>query len=220
MEDCKINYDYTVRNASGSIIQFLYGEDGMDAAKLESQHIMYIDKEFNKIKEEYLLSSVDKLDYYLNPETLKDFLAIENWEERFEEHFQQVLKDREYMITQVFDNKKETGILYPVSFARVIANARAIFKDKGMSDLSPAKVLDTINNLAEELYVSKANRGNTLLGVLIRCYLSPKKVACEYKFSKTTFEYVIEQIKLKFYDAIAHPSEMVGVIAAQSIGEP
>jgi DNA-directed RNA polymerase II subunit RPB1 len=54
----------------------------------------------------------------------------------------------------------------------------------------------------------------------MRCYLSPKKIIFDYKFNKTTFDYIVEQIRMKFFDAIAHPSEMVGVIAAQSIGEP
>jgi hypothetical protein len=32
-----VRYDGTVRNGRGEIIQFLYGEDGMDAAFIESQ---------------------------------------------------------------------------------------------------------------------------------------------------------------------------------------
>lgn len=89
-----------------------------------------------------------------------------------------------------------------------------------MSDLNPMYVLKTIEAVGDELYVSKTNRGNMVLKMLLRCYLSPKKVAMEYKFNRSTFDYMIQQIKHKFYDAIAHPSEMVGVIAAQSIGEP
>jgi hypothetical protein len=34
-----IRYDGTVRNAVGDVIQFLYGEDGMDGAAIESQKI-------------------------------------------------------------------------------------------------------------------------------------------------------------------------------------
>lgn len=37
MEDLKVGYDGTVRNSNGDIIQFLYGEDGMDAMNVESQ---------------------------------------------------------------------------------------------------------------------------------------------------------------------------------------
>ena len=36
MEDCKICIDGTVRNANGSVINFLYGGDGMDSKKLVS----------------------------------------------------------------------------------------------------------------------------------------------------------------------------------------
>ena len=32
-------YDNTVRNATGDVIQFLYGEDGMDGAAIEGQHL-------------------------------------------------------------------------------------------------------------------------------------------------------------------------------------
>ena len=38
MEDCKVVYDLSVRNARGSIIQFKYGEDGMDYNKIETQY--------------------------------------------------------------------------------------------------------------------------------------------------------------------------------------
>ena len=37
MEDLKVGYDSTVRNSNGDIIQFLYGEDGMDGAAMERQ---------------------------------------------------------------------------------------------------------------------------------------------------------------------------------------
>ena len=30
LEELKVNYDMTVRDSSGSVVQFLYGEDGLD----------------------------------------------------------------------------------------------------------------------------------------------------------------------------------------------
>jgi intein/homing endonuclease len=41
-----------------------------------------------------------------------------------------------------------------------------------------------------------------------------------YRFTKDIFDHAIQQIKARFFEAIASPSEMVGVVAAQSIGEP
>ena len=37
MEDVMVQYDGTVRNALGDVIQFCYGEDGMDGARVERQ---------------------------------------------------------------------------------------------------------------------------------------------------------------------------------------
>lgn len=37
LEDLSIQYDYTVRNASASIIQFVYGDDCMDPAQMEEK---------------------------------------------------------------------------------------------------------------------------------------------------------------------------------------
>ena len=38
LEDISVNYDYTVRTTSGSIIQFTYGEDAMDPMMMEDQN--------------------------------------------------------------------------------------------------------------------------------------------------------------------------------------
>ncbi|MCF7799101.1 DNA-directed RNA polymerase subunit A' [Candidatus Woesearchaeota archaeon] len=35
MQDLKIEYDYTVRDASGKLVQFIFGEDGVDVSKSE-----------------------------------------------------------------------------------------------------------------------------------------------------------------------------------------
>lgn len=37
MEDVMVAYDGTVRNCRGEVIEFLYGEDGMDAHRVERQ---------------------------------------------------------------------------------------------------------------------------------------------------------------------------------------
>ena len=39
MEDIRVEFDYSVRNANGNIVQFLYGEDGIDPTSIEKQII-------------------------------------------------------------------------------------------------------------------------------------------------------------------------------------
>ena len=223
MEDCKINYDYTVRNASGSIIQFLYGEDGMDATKIETQPLPFVKMDYSKLKKTYLLTEDDVLTNVLDADIVESLYKTKNWQEKFAEHFQEIMADREFVMKNILEKEQGTSIMYPVSFDRITRNAKAMFNkyDGGiLSDLDPMYVLDTINKLCEELYVSKQNKGNKFLKMLIRCYLSPKKVIFDYKYNKIAFDYVINQVKQRFYDSIAHPSDMVGVVAAQSIGEP
>lgn len=225
MEDCKVNYDYTVRNASGSIVQFLYGEDGMDPVKIESQSFPYIeDYDYAKLCRDYLWTDRDDTEYLLSDELYKKMKDPNNeLYPRLKKHFDQLVEDRHFLITKIFNYKQDSSIFYPVSFQRIITIAKSMFSpvDKGvLSDLDPAYVLDTIETLCQELFVSKANKGNKFMNILLRCFFSPKKVAFEYKFNRLSFDWVVQTVKARFYDGIVHASESVGVIAAQSIGEP
>jgi len=223
MEDCKINHDLTVRNASGAIVQFLYGEDGMNSTKLEAQVLGYIEMDLAKMESEYLISHKDNLKYILDDKTLAAFQADKGAIKRLLEHYEQIIEDREFMITKVFDCKYEKRVFYPISLMRILRNCESLFHTEDLkvpSDLSPVFVLDCLEALEKELYLTTNNPGTKLFGILLRAYLSPKLLLFKHRFSKLAFEHVVQQIKLKFYEAIAHPSEMVGVVAAQSIGEP
>lgn len=216
MEDCKVSYDYSVRNSSGFILQFLYGEDGMDACKLESQTLYYIDMDYIKLKEEYYLdTSVKELNILLTKEALID---LNKSQDRFDKYFEQVKKDREFMIKDIKNNLKDSGIIYPVSFIRLLNRGKELMGEE-VSDLSPVYVLDKIEELSDMLFINKNNNANKFIKILLRMYLSPKKILYYYRFNRIMFDYIIQQIIFKFNDAIINPSEMVGVIAAQSIGE-
>jgi DNA-directed RNA polymerase beta' subunit len=59
-----------------------------------------------------------------------------------------------------------------------------------------------------------------LLEIALYEYLSPKRCIFEYKFNKQQFDIVVNDIIKSFNKSIVEPGEMVGMIAAQSIGEP
>jgi len=222
MEDCKVAHDHTVRNASGSIVQFLYGEDGMDPTKIEAQPLIYIDMDYDTLSKEYLITEEDDMSYILDDTTINVMRSTKNWAGRLKRHFEQVLQDREFVIEKIFKGKREKSIMYPVSFMRIINTATAIFGKKGknvMSDLNPMYVLDTIDNLCEELRVGRLSKGNKFIQILLRCYLSPKQML-RHKIDSIVFDYIVKQVRAKFFDSINDASEMVGVCAAQSIGEP
>ena len=227
MEDCKINYDLTVRNATGAIVQFLYGEDGMNAIKLENQKLNFIKNNYgdsltiSDLEKMFLLRIDDCVSNLFKSTIFKKLHKDTEWEKRCFEHFKDILQEREYVITKIFNNTDNNQLLYPISIKRIISTAINIFhKKKTLVDLEPNYILDHIDKLCNDLYLNDNNKGNKLFQILIKTNLSPKIIITIHKLNKLSFEYVVNQIRVKFMESIAHPSEMVGVVAAQSIGEP
>jgi DNA-directed RNA polymerase II subunit RPB1 len=207
MEDSKVVHDYTVRNASGAIVQYLYGEDGVDPTKIEAQSLPSIDCDYNALLKEYA------------PEPLEDEGVYARWEK----HFQQLLEDRHYVIHKMFNGRRNNTIMYPISFWRIINNAKNTlhrYNNVHRNDLDVSYVLDRIEELCKDLYINKNNAGNHLLQILMRCHLSPKQMIHKCRFNRSMFDMIVEQVRTRFFESIANPGELVGIVAAQSIGEP
>lgn len=226
MEDLKICHDYTVRDTTGSIVQFLFGEDGVDPIRRENQPVWYLDKDAPAIMAEYVFNDDVKLDFehVLTKDALKRALDTrKEWELRVWQQYLDIREDRRFLIEDVFKGKLETKISYPIAFRRIIDNVKNAFREYGadaVSDLTPLDVLDAVDKLAEELYVCKNNAGNRFLHLLLRCHLAPKPVICKHRFNKASLNILLTQIRARFFEGLAQPGEMVGVVAAQSIGEP
>ena len=227
MEDCKVSYDGSVRNAAGSIIQFLYGDDGMDATKIESQVIPYVDYDHDEFIARYTLNKNNyekDLPELMTEEAYKEMKkTMPTLEKRMKAHIDQITVDREFLILKLFKGKVENTVMYPVSFFRIINIAKGTVKNlvgNVKSDLTPQYILDSIEELCDQLFVNKHHRGTKLFNILVRAYLSPKIVIMTHGLNRLAFDYVVNQIRGRFMESLAHPSEMVGVISAQSIGEP
>lgn len=221
MEDAKVYYDNTVRNAGGYILQYIYGEDGMDGAKIESQFIPTIDMHLINIENTYHLRSNDKIQHHLT-KSAYDTITKKTYE-RCTEHFQQIVDDKMFLINNIFKGSKNMSIKYPIPFDRIIKNAVDRLQSihiKGIkTDLTPDYILDTIEDLPKTLYIKDQEQGTRFFHILIRLYLSPKKILLEHHFTKEVFDWIILQIHQYYKEAIAQPGEMVGIVAAQTIGE-
>ena len=66
MEDLCVYYDHSVRNQSGTIYQFTYGDDGMDATYVENQYIDIIDLNTDEICKKYLFDDNTEWDKLLD----------------------------------------------------------------------------------------------------------------------------------------------------------
>ena len=87
--------------------------------------------------------------------------------------------------------------------------------ESSSSSLDP-DILDGDDPLSAE-----AQRNATLLTCcLLRSTLAAKRVLREHRLSPDAFEWLVGEIEARFFAAVAHPGEVVGTVAAQSIGEP
>jgi DNA-directed RNA polymerase II subunit RPB1 len=51
-------------------------------------------------------------------------------------------------------------------------------------------------------------------------YLNPCKIVYEHSFNKDAICFLLEKVVLMYKTSLVNPGEMVGLISAQSIGEP
>jgi len=221
MEDAKIYYDNTVRTAVGSIIQYVYGEDGMDGCKIETQIIPIIDKEYLEIDQEYHLKPSDNIQLHITEEAGKTITA--NTYMRCTAMFEELIEDKYFLIKNVFNDEKNKIISYPIPFDRLINTASKRLENMGIkaikTDLTPDYILDKIDKIKNDLFIKDLNQGMKFFHILLRLHLCPKKLIMQYHFTKEIFDWIFEQIYEYFNQAIAQPGEMVGIVAAQTIGE-
>jgi DNA-directed RNA polymerase II subunit RPB1 len=231
MEEMTIQTDSTVRDANGNICQFLYGEDGMEPTKIEGQHIYTICMDYKDISTMYRFNSTELFSEYMTPEIVAEItekvvgtghpVMKKDIRKMLDTHFNQLLKDKEYVIEKIQNGSPSTEIYYPINMDRLIKNIKNKYANNSTkSDINPIDILRQLDNFEKNLYITKMNKGTHMFNILLRQKLSPKVLMKRYRFTKEAFYELTAVIRNKFYESFADSGEAVGVIAAQSIGEP
>ena len=200
MEDQHIEYDGTVRNVTGSIVQFHYGDDGVDTTCVEDQPCDLALKSTEAIYAEYALTPAD-----VNP-FLKE--PVEETPDLVEE----ILADRETLFRTTFRHKKMDAIQAPVHLKRLVDKYSNPYSTK--TDLTPKAVTSALTRFVKEFPANK------VFHILLRYTLAPKKSIVTHRFSQALFDELMRDIRFRYIQSQVHPGEMVGALAAQSIGEP
>jgi len=211
MEDLVIQFDGSVRDARSNILQFHYGEDGVNSTKIENQSIGLSKMTDGDILSQYSAQGVDIASVLVEGVISPEETAA------LDEFARQVLQDRKMIVEEVHRNKDDTGTFASVNLERLILNTNIKFqlnKDE-KTDLLPGYVIDGIKKV---IYRTQAY--NPLWAAMLRFYLAPHKIIIKQRFTKVAFDTLLELIVLRNWQAWAQPGEQVGIIAAQSIGEP
>ena len=241
LEDIMIKYDGTVRNSVGNLMQFLYGEDGMAGEYIEDQKFETLKLNDEMLERNYKFIERDEDDEFNIFNDLKRFMEDSVIEEMkragfsklrldLDSEFEQIKKDRDDMRKNLLVSG-DNSINIPVNIKTIITYAE---NDNHInmfskSDLNPMIVLQKVKELKEDLEIVKGSdkiskEGQecalTLFNKVLNYSLSTKNIIINHRLNKKAFDFVCGEIKSKFEQAIVRPGEMVGSIAAQSIGEP
>jgi DNA-directed RNA polymerase II subunit RPB1 len=68
-------------------------------------------------------------------------------------------------------------------------------------------------------YLPEKNNNWKLFIIIFKTLLSPKRILMEYRFTKSAYDYLLDLMKQKMIEALINPGELVGIIAAQTLGQ-
>ena len=227
LEDLKVEYDMTVRNNKGKIIQFAYGDDGFDSTRVENQAIPLVGMTTEDIYLHYDMVGVnDQHDELLNIYTKGTIPRIRKQvsdaKKRCQTYIDKMIVARKNLVESVFRNKDENSVKLPVAIQNAISNIQGqlSLNSNSIVDITPLEAFELIEEYYKKLNNLKYVQPKSLFEVLYYFYLSPKDLLVNKRFHRRALVLLLEMIVLKYKQAIVHPGEMVGVIAGQSLGEP
>jgi len=233
MEDVHVGYDGIVYTSNGYILQFIYGEDGLDASKIEvnNKTLEIIKMDNAQFNEKYIWDidkitssqniSNDALDRYTtNLQENKDAIKLE----------ETALKNDLIYIRENIQYFANGAVSSPVNMKRLITTAKNNIQISEKADITPLEIYTEVQLLLKTLERKKwrerdskiiyVNSRHELFDILVRTTFSSKRIINEYKLDRVSLEYILSHIQQKFDEAQVDPGESVGILAAQSLGEP
>ena len=227
LEDLKVEYDGTVRNNKGKIIQFVYGDDGFDSTRVENQSIPLVGMSVEDIYMHYDIIGInDQTSELLSVYTRGAISRIKkqrtDTRNKCREYITKMLENRELVVKNVFKYKNENQVSMPVSFQNTIVNVQGQMglNQNSVVDITPLEAFELIEENFEKMSKLSYAPLTKLFKIMYYFYLSPKELLVNKRFHRKALIVLLETISLKHRESIVHPGEMVGVIAGQSIGEP
>lgn len=180
METCKTEWDGSVRDANGAIIQFKYGEDGFDGQYLEFNSTELKEFSNKQIKDKY------------------DWGDTEEMKEVFEAR-DAILMANVNQISTCFNVRRQIDRLF--------------------RDPPPQCMPHEVRPIIKP-YLDWFKQRNKLCWAVVLQTCASKRLAIEFRLTVEEIATVMENFKQKYLKTMIAAGEMVGTLAAQSLGEP
>ena len=224
MEDLKVEYDMTVRNNKQKIIQFSYGEDGFDPTRVEQQYLPLVTMNLEEIYTHYHMPSDKNLLVATYNKATQTRVKKQKKElnERCKQNIDDMVALRKQIVEQVFKLRENNKLHIPVAFKYIIDNVQGQQYINGNSvvDVTPLEAFKIIDEGFETIKKIHFAPPTMLFETVYYYYMNPKDLVILKRFNRKALTLLVDIVVKTYKNAIVAPGEMVGMIAAQSIGEP
>ncbi|KAM4708710.1 DNA-directed RNA polymerase I subunit RPA1 isoform 2-T2 [Discoglossus pictus] len=227
LEGLVVQYDLTVRDSDGSVVQFLYGEDGLDVPKtqfLQPKQFPFIAENYEVIKKSKNLDEVlSKMDSELASQHNQ---SIRKWRARHPAPYQRLgpfllysQKKREAAKAACPEGQYENGRpltskVLSDSWYSVDEKSRNKYMKKTTHIPDPCLAVcrpDLYFGSVSETFQNKVDQFG---------HQWQEMSSSSFDKSRLPFDKLKTLLHLKWQRALCDPGEAVGLLAAQSIGEP
>jgi DNA-directed RNA polymerase II subunit RPB1 len=173
LEDLKVEYDMTVRNNMGKIIQFTYGDDGFDSTRIENQSLPLVGMSVEDVYMHYDIVGIndDKsnlLNVYEKSTVTRMKRQRKETQKKCQTYIDNLLDTRITIIENVFNNKNDNGVKSPVAFQHIINNIQGQMglNSNSTVDITPLEAFEMIDDTFDTLKSIKLCPPNLLFEVL------------------------------------------------------
>lgn len=228
-EDDSVKYDRTVRNSNHLVYQWIYGDTGIDPSKQASYVLKMLELGNTELARLIKFTDTELKNY--------NFSQKDN-EQYFNDvkHLRNVLRVSK-LKTAINNISFNPSYMLPINIKTIVTNIKnSTSKNEGV--LEPKYIVDKIKDILDYkntkvTCMTKAEYENpntlrhldetmakSVFQFALYEILSPKQLLLVHGLKKSKFDELVDKIIKQFNNAVVVPGEMVGIVGAQSIGEP
>lgn len=234
LEDLMVCYDMTVRNNKGRIVQFVYGDDGIDTIKVERISVPFVEMCVDELyahysfpasaSDESVSGGTDDVFHSVFTDETKRRLKkqVADLKVVSKKYTDELIRARNDIIEHVFRFRDDSKVHLPVGIQHLISNVQGMnwLNKNSLVDITPLEAFKMVEETFAKLEQITFSKPTPLFRAIYFYYLSPRELLLIKRFNEKALKVLLEMIVLQYKRAIVAPGEMVGMIAAQSIGEP
>ena len=222
LEDLVVKWNHCVCDAQGNIVQFLYGDDNSAPESIIEQNVKHI-----------FSISIEDLDLSHNL-----LVSMNHWEEcvdsskpqnklLLEKYYKDFLNLRSKLIQYCKPHAEISTFKHSVDVEhklKVLVQKFNLHKNV-RTDLDPTTIVAMYNAFFKRLHLHHnlklhLSSGIDLFQFIVYSFAGPKDLICKYRVTQKAFKFFLEDLEQSYKFSRIEPGEPVGIIAAQSIGEP